>query len=339
MKDVLAIMFNDAHMKNGNEYEVYQSAVHMAKYAVDNGIKNLIFAGDLFDSRSYQRQEQLTTLSRILDMFHRSSLTLYMFPGNHDKTVYSSPNSFLDPYKHHPCVRFNREMKRINIDGITIDLLPFFSDDKLVPMLEEAEGADILISHFEMKGSNHLGNVSKKANITKTLLKKWKKVYLGHYHNFHEITKDIIHLPSFRQDNFGEDSNKGFTLIKKDLSYEIIKGVFREFIKVDVDASVVTVSEIKKLIKKYHGAEQTIRIEFSGTEAQCKTISKELFAGSGIDVKLKYDEVYDSADNPPGLIIEKYSKEDILTAFEEFCVEKDFDLSEGSKLLEKFLNK
>ena len=34
-----------------------------------------IFAGDLFDSRSYQRQKQLTTLDRILDLFHKNNLT------------------------------------------------------------------------------------------------------------------------------------------------------------------------------------------------------------------------------------------------------------------------
>ena len=86
----------------------------------------------------------------------------------------------------------------IEIDKVTITLLPFFSDEMLIPMLEEDKGADVLISHFEMAGSTHLGKVSKKTSINKKLLSKWKKVYLGHYHNYHEITKDIGKLQQLK---------------------------------------------------------------------------------------------------------------------------------------------
>ena len=339
MDNVLSIIFNDSHLKDGNEEEVYESVVHMVNYAVKNKIKNFIFAGDLFDSRSFQRQKQLTTLNKILDLFQKNNLILYLFPGNHDKTLYSSADSFLDAYKHHPCVRFNKHIKRIEIDGVTIDLLPFFSDDKLVPMLDKAEGADVLISHFEMKGSSHLGKISKKQNITKKLLSKWKKVYLGHYHNHHEISKDIVHLPSFRQENFGEDNVKGFALLKKDLSYELIKGQFKEYIKVSVDASTLSTKKIKQLADKYKNSNESIRIEFKGTESQCKSIDKTLFEGTGIDVKLKYDEIYDTIDVVPSKIIQKYDKNDILNSFKDFCKEKKYDLKRGNSLLQEFLNK
>ena len=39
MKNVLAIIFNNAHLENGNEDEIYISTVHMVEYAVKN--KNL----------------------------------------------------------------------------------------------------------------------------------------------------------------------------------------------------------------------------------------------------------------------------------------------------------
>ena len=81
-------------------------------------------------------------------MINKAKCKLYLFPGNHDKTVYASFDSFLDIYRHHPSVEFNRELKNIIIEGVSIDLLPFFSDDMLIPMIKEAEGADVLISHF-----------------------------------------------------------------------------------------------------------------------------------------------------------------------------------------------
>ena len=85
MRDVLAIVFNDIHLKDGNEDEVYKSTVHMVNYAVENKIKNLIFAGDLFDSRSYQRQKQLTTLDKMLDLFHKIDKTSNT--NNSNKTI------------------------------------------------------------------------------------------------------------------------------------------------------------------------------------------------------------------------------------------------------------
>ena len=338
MKDILAIIFNDVHLKTGNEDEVYESTKHMVEYAVENKIKNLIFAGDLFDSRTMQRQKVLQTLDKMLNLFHANGLTLNMFPGNHDKTLYNSFDSFLDIYKHHPCVKFNRGLENMVLDGVSIDLLPFFSDDMLIPMLENAKGANILISHFEMAGSNHLGHISKKSTINKKLLSKWNKVYLGHYHNHHEITKDIVHLPSFRQESFGEDNNKGFSLLYKDGSYEIVKGSFKEYVKISFDLGE-SGGDMHSQIELHKNSNNTVRFEFNGTEAQCKAIDKTLFKDTGIDVKMKYVEIYENEIIEPSKIIERYSKDEIMGSFKEFCSSKGYDYSEGSKMIKEFLNK
>ena len=339
MKDILAIIFNDVHLRTGNEDEVYESTKYMVDYAVKNNIKNLIFAGDLFDSRTMQRLKVLQTFDKMLDLFHVNGLTLYEFPGNHDKTLYNSFESFLDTYKHHPCVRLNRELKNIVIDGVSIDLLPFFSTELLVPMIEKAKGGDILISHFGMDGSNHLGHIQKDTSINKKMFAKWDKVYLGHYHNHNEITKDIVHLPSFRQENFGEDNNKGFTLLKKDGSYELIKGKYKEYLKISVNLDKSSSKDISKLIEDNKNSEKVVRIEFNGTEAQCKAINKAQFKGTDIDVKLKYSEIYENEIAEPSKIIEKYSKDQILGSFKDFCNDKDYDYKEGEQMIKEFLNK
>lgn len=338
MKGVLGIIFNDAHLKAGNELEVLESVRHLIEYAVANEINRVFFAGDLFDSRSFQRQSVLKTLELILDEMHEAGLTLWLFPGNHDKTIYASYDSFLDVFRHHPCVKFNREIEVIEVDGISITLLPFFSDDMLIPMLEEAKGGDVLLSHFEMAGSTHLGKTSKKTSISAKLLSKWKKVYLGHYHNHHEITKNIVHLPSLRQESFGEDNNKGFTLLYDDLSYEIVKGRFREYRKVCINIDEVNTSEIKALINEYKNNEDTIRFEFTGEDSKLKALDKSLFKGTNIDLKIKFAEKFDLNDEDFELptVVEHYNKEDVYTSFEEFCKEKGHDHKQGVALIKEF---
>lgn len=339
MKEKLAIIFNDAHLKTGNEQDVINSCLHMIEYATSNKINNLIFAGDLFDSRSFQRQAVLQAFDFILNEINKAGLTLYIFPGNHDKTLYGSYDSFLDIYKHYPSVEFNRELRVINLEGVSISLLPFFSDDMLIPMLEEAEGTDILISHFEMAGSTHLGKTSEKSTINQKLLSKFKKVYLGHYHNYHEISNDIVHLPSLRQSNFGEDNVKGFTILYKDLSYELVQGKFREYKKIVIDINNTNQEEINKLISEYKNSKNTIRFEFVGQESDLKGLDKKQFKGTGIDVKVKFDAKYnyEASDLKMPEVINKFSKEDIQETFKNFCKEKKYNYEEGLVLLNKFL--
>lgn len=339
MKKPLAIIWNDAHLKTGNEQEIMKSVNHLIAYGKKNKISDIIFAGDLFDSRSFQRQEVLRTFDSMLDKFHKAKMTLYLFPGNHDKTVYEDSYSFLDVYRFHPGVKFNRELKTILIKGVSIDLLPFFSDDLLVPMIKEAKGGDILISHFEMNGSTNLGRVSEKGSITRKMLSKWKKTYLGHYHNTHEITKDIVHLPSLVQANFGEDSNKGFTVLNDDLSYSIVKGHFREFTKIVIDVDTITAGEIKELITTYKNSEDIIRFEFIGDEAKLKAINREQFKGTGIDVKIKFNKVFDYENMELPEVIQKYDKETVKSTFHDFCEEKGFDYEIGKIFLDEFLEK
>lgn len=341
MKEPLAIIFNDAHLKTGNEQDVINSVKHMLKYARVEKIDKLIFAGDLFDSRSFQRQSVLQAFDEILDLVNKVGCTLYIFPGNHDKTVYASYDSFLDVYRHYPNVVFNKEISVIDLDGVSITLLPFFSDDMLIPMLQEAEPTDVLISHFEMAGSTHLGKISVKSSINKKLLSKFKKTYLGHYHNHHEITKDIVHLPSLRQSNFGEDDKKGFAVLYKDLSYDLIRGDFRGFKKMVIDINKTTAKQLKELITAHQNSSDSIRFEFVGDESKLKALDKGLFNGSGIDVKIKYDVRYDYRDNQLALptIIEHYGEDQIKDAFKSFCSEKGYEYQEGIILLNEYLKR
>lgn len=334
----LFIIFNDAHLGPGNEEATLHSVRQMLTYAIEHKIKTIIFAGDLFHSRSNQKESVLNACDEIFREIYEAGMLFYIFPGNHDKTSYFSHSSFLHSYRFHPGVRYNDSLENIIIEGKKITLLPFFDDSMLVPMLEEAEGGDILVSHFEMKGSSHLGQVSDKSTITRKTLKKWKKTYLGHYHNTHEITPDIVHLPSLRQQSFGEDSNKGFTVIYEDLSYEIIKGSFVEFKKLTLDIDTLTTNEIKELIKLHSGSKDTVRFELVGEESKLKALDKEQFKGTGIDIKVKYEKKFDVAVAAP-VLIQKFDLSQVVVTFKEFCLDKGYDHEIGFKYLSKFLNK
>jgi DNA repair exonuclease SbcCD nuclease subunit len=338
-KKPLFAIFNDMHLGIGNEEAVILSIKHMISKLLELGIDTAVFAGDFFHSRANQTESVLQAAIEIFRLLNEAGIYMYYFPGNHDKTSYYTHRSFLDSYTYYPNTAFNDRLKVVDIKGVSVTLLPFFADELLVPIIEEAEGSDLLISHFDMQGSTHLGKVCEKSSITKRTLKKWKKVYLGHYHNTHEISKDIVHLPSLRQSSFGEDSNKGFTIINEDLSYTIIPGVFKKFTKFVLNIDELTVEDIKELITIHSDSEDTVRFEFIGEETKLRSLDKEQFQGTGIDVKIKYQKKYQEKDVEKPVLIKKFEKNQIEDLFKEFCEEKDYSYTEGVVMLNEFLNK
>lgn len=339
MKEIATIHFNDLHIKVGNEDEVVKSCFHLAEYAKNNGVKEIICNGDVFDSRSHQRLSCLKAWERCLDRFLDYGITCHMNKGNHDKSRYDSEESFLDSFRHHPAMILYDTITDVTINGINYTFSPFFSDKILVPQLHEHPGGTVLIGHWECEGSTHLGKVSTKSSIGRKLLKKWDKTFLGHYHNYHEINENIIHLPSLRQNDFGEDDNKGFTVIYKDLSYEIISGVFRRFKKLSFDIDTITSKDIESLLKQHQNSPDSVRMEFSGSETKLKAIDKKVFQDAGIDLKLKFNKKYsiESLENLEIKFDKVYTEKDIQEIFKTFCIEKEYDYKIGKKLLDEFL--
>lgn len=338
-KKPLFIIYNDMHLGTGNEEAILVSIRHMISYALENDLDTVVFNGDFFHSRSNQTQSVLTTATEIFKLIHEAGLRHIINVGNHDKQSYFLNDSYLDVYKYHPGVKLYDDVVCIKIKGVSCTLMPFWDDSILVPKIAEAKGSDLLIGHFEMQGSAHLGKVSEKTTITPKTLSKFKKVYLGHYHNTMEITEDIIHLPSLRQSSFGEDSNKGFSVIFDDLSYEIIPGVFKKFNKLVLKIDELTSKDIKNLIDTHKNSEDVIRFEFVGTEANLKAIDKNQFKDTNIDVKLKFDKSFDLKEVAKPVLIKKFDKTSVYENFKRFCDDKNYDYIQGLAILDEFFKR
>ena len=54
---------------------------------------------------------------------------------------------------------------------------------------------------------------------------------------------------------------------------------------------------------------------------------------------MKYVEIYENEIIEPSKIIERYSKDEIMGSFKEFCSIKGYDYIEGAKMIKEFLNK
>ena len=132
MKKPIALFSNDWHLKKDNTEKIKDLVNQKCELAKKLGLFRVYVLGDVFDSRKSQTLDVLKAFEEILDIFKSHNVQCVMFPGNHDKTNYSSEHSFLDPYKHHPKFKLISDSNLI-IEGendfkVNFHILPFFEE-------------------------------------------------------------------------------------------------------------------------------------------------------------------------------------------------------------------
>lgn len=340
-KQPIALISNDWHNKDDNCQIIERLVEDQCKLAVKLKLKEIYCLGDIFNSRKSQTLQVLQSFHNILETCSKYDITLVAFPGNHDKVDGTSEQSFLDPFRDHPNLSLITRMGGRKLsNNIDLLMIPYFREEQWLDIFNSinqrtVEGNNtILFSHIAVNGSTNNDGTKVESSIAPSTLKGFKKVFLGHYHQTQEVTKNIIHLPSIQQNNFGEDTNKGYTILYDDLSYEIVRSDFKVFRKVIIDADKITKEELNEAIQTYQKQSETenIRFVFEGSEDKLKSINKERFYQVGIDVQMKNRDI-EIVEDFDTVEITQYDSENIIEEFEEFCETNSYDLKEGLSYL------
>lgn len=340
----IAIFSTDWHIKDSNTEEIIDLVIQKCKLAKELGVKYLICLGDVFNSRKSQSLLVLNTFGKILDIVSGYDLEFWCIPGNHDKTNYFSDASFLEPFKTHPNFYLYSNIDRLEFDGITLHFLPFFSEDVWLEKYNEYINTqktwniqNILCSHIAVNGSRNNDGSKIQSNINTSIFKEYfDKVFLGHYHNQQKIGSNIYHLPSIQQNNFGEDSEKGFTVLYEDGSHKLIRSQFKQYTKVKIDVNTASKEDLSKMIDEYSKQSELSYIRFilEGSEEKIKSINKDIIRSVGIDVKTVNSEI-EIIEDFETVEVKKYTNESILEEFEQFCEEYGKNFETGVSYLKQ----
>jgi len=345
------IISTDWHLRRENIEQIKDLIRQKCNLADEYGVDDLACLGDVFESRKGQEQMVFVALEEILDYIYSCKKKLILFPGNHDKTNYESSDSFLEPYLNHPAVRFFREPSAVFLKRNTIcSIIPYYSSQLYVEKLDEMKKMELgqllsknegkpmklLLSHIELTGSVNNDGSEIKNNLTKDDFKSFDLVLLGHYHNHQTIGKNIVHLPSICQKDFGEDTNKGFTILYDDLSWSIIRSKFREFKKILIHVEDVMNGGIEKMLYDYDTSNMNVRFIVSGSQEQIKALNvSELEMRYGIDIQTQNEEINSSIEFVESEEITEFNQSAIQSAFSEFCNDRKFNHDDGAKYLNK----
>lgn len=314
----------------------------MIDLCVKHKVKRVFLLGDIFDSRKAQRQLVLDAFDEILDDFEEADIIVVGIPGNHDKTLYNSHTSFLKPFRHHPAFEYYDNPYTTILGDFKVDLLPFFEEEMYLDQLsifKQAPQSDFLFTHTAFEGSINNDGSKVSTPIKPKFFEQYKTVFSGHYHNQHVVGKNIVHIPSIQQNNYGEDNQKGFTAIFEDGSYELIVSRFREFKKLKIDLDSLSSKEVDSIINEssFETENSNIRIEFTGDKSKLKSIKKELLVVRGFDVKTKDKSVEKSIELASSGEAVRYNDSSIMEEFNSFCESNSLDVNTGVKYLIKRL--
>jgi DNA repair protein SbcD/Mre11 len=339
MKKPIAIISTDWHLKRDNVEAIKDLVNQQCELAKKEGVNYLICLGDVFDSRKAQELTVLTAFNDIIDNIHHNELKLLVISGNHDKVDYLSYNSFLDSFAHHPAITLFREANQQSIGGVTLHFMPFFDESIWKKKLNEKSlnftDKNILLTHIAVTGSKNNDGTLQETPVKVSDFKKYDAVLSGHFHNFQIIKPNFVHIQSIQQNNYGEDNQKGFTILYDDCTISFVKSKFKEYKKYTFDIDKSTKKELDEFIKEHSNQEDNIRVEIIGSQAKLNSLKREVFANNGIDLKTKNKEVTEAIEATLTDEVVEFNPEKIKEKFKQFCEEKEHDFNKGIVYLNK----
>ena len=173
------------------------------------------------------------------------------------------------------------------------------------------------------------------------IFEAFDKVFVGHYHNRCIIPKTRIeYIGSSRQHNFGEDEEKGYTVIYADGTHEFIKNRVNTRYKVlDVTAEQAGLRLMDELREIDADGRYKVKVRVHAPQAAVKSVDKAALLEAGATkVELVADDE-EMLETSSSSLFEKFDSRRIRETYEEFCHEKQIeDVAVGLEYLSKIGN-
>lgn len=322
------LALTDTHATDGNlvdQEDTWRQAVEECK---KRNIKKIAHLGDWVTERKSQSLAVMKHIKWIRDLLKKNNISLIGLSGNHDKTdqedifSYATINEaenfkIIDNY-------YTEIGKIVNISYISYfpELGSFQSKlQDLKDSLDETK-VNILLFHEGVNGGLSHKNATSNKEVAAGIFEGFDVALSGHYHNRNKVEYDkvdIQYIGSPRPTNFGEDNNKGFTIIYSDGSYEFTIAKFSKYETVEVDFSDIDGKFMSTLKKKIASENPNIRLEISGDKSDLLTVKKKKFAEIGVEkLILENNEVSIKGESKKVEFV-NLDKDTIISEYEEFC--------------------
>ncbi len=343
MKEAIALFINDIHVTKDNIAEFKMNWEEALSVCKREGISDIVIAGDVFTSRASQTLATLLAVKSAFTEAVRRGIYITIGEGNHDKTDQEAIEGYNHLWVGLKGIEVVDTHKILYWEGCDFCLLvmSYFPENGSFLEKMECAVADTLREYPQFTKNNiilyihegvhgALGDFEIDGELPQEPLLDFKTVLCGHYHNRVKIKNtNIEYIGSSRQGNFGEDEEKGYTILYADGSYGFVKNeVNTRYLTVELDAKNVDNYSLDKDDRyKY-------KVKVKCTEKQAKIFDKQKLMDLGFH---KVEVVSESAlpkETAAADIQEKYDKQGIKKEYQNYCNENSIDSKLGIKYLE-----
>ena len=329
------LLLNDIHISKDNipAFKAnWQEAIDICRKM---DVKEIAIGGDLFFSRAAQTLDVLLAVHDALLTAAEHGIHVTIAEGNHDKVNQENERGYCHVFDQHSNVLVCDEYVSLPLGDdcrFVLHMMGYFPEDgsfctRLDRLKEEALDPKRLNFLYIHEGINGALAQPNDKELPAKIFEDFDKVFVGHYHNRTIIDKTRIeYIGSSRQHNFGEDEEKGYTVIYTDGSHEFIKNkVNTRYRVIDVSAERAGLHLMDELREIDADGRYKVKVRVHAPQASMKSVDKAALLDAGatkVELIADDEEMLEVAASS---LFEKFDSHRIRETYEEFCREKQID--------------
>lgn len=335
-----ALLINDIHVSSNtldNFRRNWEEALEICK---GYHINHIIIGGDLWTSRASQTLDVLMAVDAALTQASASNITVDIADGNHDKVDQESYVSYNRLFRHIPNVGHIQRAKGYDLDGVTLLVMSYFPENTTftqelnaaLDMLYGVEKKDIILYMHE--GINGALGSSNGNELPASMFSGFRQVLVGHYHDRNRVADNIMYIGSSRQHNFGEDEEKGYTILYTDGSTRFIENQ-ANFRYCTIEISPDEIKDVKGDIGALIAEAYKVKVKVVGDSTSLRTVDRKCLVDMGV-TKVEVVAETEVTESHNADFSTKYDKSGLKEEYKTFCSQKEItDIQTGIKYLDK----
>jgi len=347
MKNIFpcALLINDSHVSKDNIPEFRKNWGEALEICERNKIKVLVVGGDLWLSRSSQTLDTLMAVRwAILKATKQFGLYVLIAEGNHCKVDQEKIEGYSHVFSDYESVEIVDDYTVIELsDDVALWIMSYFPEngsfsDRLKGLKRDRQHnhckKQVLYIHEGIRGG--LATPSDD-ELPAGLFSDFDATLVGHYHNRKRIPgTNIEYIGSSRQHNFGEDEEKGYTILNSDGSTMFIKNeVNQRYRVIDIDIADMDDSSLAMLAEIKADPRYKVKVRVKCESAQSSSVNKQKLAECGANKIELVTEQTTVVHTDHQSITKKFDKSGIKEEYTNFCTQKSIDNQLGLHYLEK----
>jgi exonuclease SbcD len=341
-KQPVALLLNDIHITKDNIPAFQANWDEALQICRKRDITDIVIGGDLWTSRSAQTLDVLMAVRQAVMKATSYGLYLTIVEGNHCKVDQESPLGYSHIFSEYPDVDVINSYTIIDIgDDAVLYVMGYFPENgsfterlqRLIDNDLDTSKRSILYIHEGIRGG--LATPSDD-ELPTHIFKPFDAVLVGHYHDRKRIAgTNIEYIGASRQHNFGEDKEKGYTVLYDDGSYEFVKNqVNVRYRTLTVDVADLDDLDLSQNDKEQGFYKTRLCVKCNSTEAS--TIDKKKLLEMGCTKVEVMTEDTISQETTSHTLDHKFDKSGIKAEYTTFCADKGIENVEmGLQYLDK----